>query len=121
MRFGGTVHHHPLLASFNIRFALTGVPGLASQTAIPASAVHSMQVRLDRLPWDLTEAAVHCPPRLRCAIWRLPTVCYTCCRFQHRKVPLQLGTASNCPAVCSWTPTTLGGSRSTWAAAGQAC
>ncbi len=47
MRFGGTVHHHPLLASFNIRFALTGVPGLASQTAIPASAVHSMQVCME--------------------------------------------------------------------------
>ena len=46
MRFGGAVHHHPLLASFNMRFALTGVPGLASQTTIPASAVHSMQVCL---------------------------------------------------------------------------
>lgn len=44
LRFGGTVHHHPLLASINLRHALTGVPGLASQTFIPASAVHSMQV-----------------------------------------------------------------------------
>lgn len=39
------MHHHPLLASFNLRYALTAVPGLASQTSIPASGVHSMQVR----------------------------------------------------------------------------
>lgn len=38
------MHHHPLLAAFNIRHALTGVPGLASQTAIPASGIHSMQL-----------------------------------------------------------------------------
>ena len=38
------MHHHPLLASVNLRYALTAVPGLASQTAIPARAVHSMQV-----------------------------------------------------------------------------
>ena len=44
LRFGGSVHHHPLLAAFNIRHALTGVPGLASQTAIPASGIHSMQL-----------------------------------------------------------------------------
>lgn len=44
LRFGGTVHHHPLLASVNLRYALTAVPGLASQTPIPASGVHSMQV-----------------------------------------------------------------------------
>jgi hypothetical protein len=44
LRFGGSVHHHPLLASVNLRYALTAVPGLARQTAIPASAVHSMQV-----------------------------------------------------------------------------
>ncbi|KAL4426389.1 hypothetical protein ABPG77_004683 [Micractinium sp. CCAP 211/92] len=44
LRFGGTVHHHPLLASVNLRYALTAVPGLASQTPIPASGVHSMQL-----------------------------------------------------------------------------
>lgn len=42
------MHHHPPLAAVNLRYALTGVPGLASQTAIPASAVHSMQVRTAR-------------------------------------------------------------------------
>jgi len=48
------VHHHPLLASVNLRYALTAVPGLASQTSIPASAVHSMQVQrwlAKRLSW----------------------------------------------------------------------
>lgn len=55
MRFGGTVHHHPLLASVNLRHALTAVPGLARQTAIPSSAVQSMQ--LD--PCDPRRLAFH--------------------------------------------------------------
>jgi hypothetical protein len=42
LRFGGTVHHHPLLAAVSLRLALTAVPGLASQTAIPASGVQSL-------------------------------------------------------------------------------
>lgn len=44
LRFGGTVHHHPLLDSLSLRLALTAVPGLADQTAIPASGVQWLQV-----------------------------------------------------------------------------
>ncbi len=45
VHFGsGGVYHHPLLDSVNLRLALALVPGLASQTAIPASGVQWLQV-----------------------------------------------------------------------------
>lgn len=62
LRFGGTVHHHPLLESISLRAALTAVPGLADQTSIPASAVQWLQVGLGRRVGGLCSGC-------RCACW----------------------------------------------------
>ncbi|GAB4817829.1 hypothetical protein N2152v2_004875 [Parachlorella kessleri] len=44
LRLGSNgVYHHPVLSSLHLRLALTAVPGLASQTAIPAAAIQWLQ------------------------------------------------------------------------------
>mgnify|MGYP001093765225 CR=1 FL=1 len=45
------VYHHPVLCSLNLRLALTAVPGLASQTVIPATAIQWLQVGLVVRTW----------------------------------------------------------------------
>jgi hypothetical protein len=43
LRFGGIIHHHPILTAVDLRLALLDVPNLAEQAgSVPSCAVHAM-------------------------------------------------------------------------------
>jgi len=43
LRFGGIIHHHPILTTVDLRLALLEVPNLAEQAgSVPSCAVHAM-------------------------------------------------------------------------------